>query len=252
VDLYALSPAVIWEPDVKVLGGRYAALAAPTFANASVEAALDIANRFGGDVDNASFDIGDMFVQPLWLGWNIGKHVEVSGAYGFYAPVGKYDTDTRTLPLIGTVRSEDPDNIGYGFWTHQVQGAAAIYPFEHKGTAITTVVTYEYHSDKEDFDVQPGEGITVNWGISQYVPLTGDQHLLLEIGPAGWNGWQVSVDRGADATNRNRDRSFAAGGQIGLTYVPWGVATNFHGFYEYESRDRFQGAAFGLSIAKKF
>jgi len=27
---------------------------------------------------------------------------------------------------------------------------------------------------------------------------------------------------------------------------------NFHGFYEFASEDRFQGASFGVSIAKKF
>jgi hypothetical protein len=251
VDMYVLSPAVIWEPDVKVLGGRYAALVAPTFADASVSAALSIGSRIGGDAENSSFDIGDMLVQPLWLGWS-WDHFDVSAAYGFYAAVGKYDTTTRTLPLIGTVRTEDPDNIGYGFWSHQVQGAAAWYPFDHKGTAVVGAFTYEYNDEKEDFDLQPGDSITLNWGISQYIPLTGDQHLLLEIGPAGWSGWQTSVDTGTDAANRNRDRVHAAGGQIGVTYVPWHLATNFHGFYEYSSRDRFQGTVLGLSLAKKF
>jgi hypothetical protein len=42
------------------------------------------------------------------------------------------------------------------------------------------------------------------------------------------------------------------GGQLGLTYVPWSLALNFHGFYEYYTRDRFQGTALGLSVAKKF
>lgn len=251
VDLYAVSPAVIWEPDVKLLGARYAALVAPSFANASVSAALSIGSRIGGDADNASFDIGDMLVQPLWLGWST-DHFDVSAAYGFYAAVGKYDSNLRTVPVLGTVRVEDADNIGYGFWTHQLQGAVAWYPFDHKGTAVTSALTYENHRDKEDFDLQPGEHLTLNWGISQYVPLTGDQHLLLEIGPAGWSGWQISADSGSDASNNNRDRVHAVGGQLGLTYVPWSLAVNFHGFYEYYTRDRFQGASLGLSLAKKF
>src|SRR5262245_33310235 len=249
VDLYALSPVVIWEPDFKWLGIRYAALVAPTFANASVEAALDIGSRFGRDANNSSFNVGDMLVQPLWLGWST-DHVELSAAYGFYAAVGKYDTVTRTLPLIGTVKSEDPDNIGYGFWTHQFQGAVAVYPFDHKGTAVTGALTYEHHTDKDGFDLQPADNLTLNWGISQYIPLTSDQHLLLEIGPAGWNGWQINADSGSDASNDNKDQVHAVGGQIGLTYVPWGVAANFHGFYEYETRSRFQGYSLGLSVAQ--
>ncbi len=252
VDLYALSPALIWVSGWEVLGARYAATVAPVFANASVQAQLSIGSRLGGEADTASFAVGDMFVQPLWLGWS-SDHFDVSTGYGFYAAIGKYDTDLRTVPVLGTtVRVEDADNIGYGFWTHQLQGAVAWYPFDTKGTAVTSALTYEIHRDKEDFDLQPGEHLTLNWGISQYVPLSGNQHLLLEIGPAGWSGWQTSADSGSDASNDNRDRVHAAGGQLGLTYVPWSLALNVHGFYEYYTRDRFQGTALGVSLAKKF
>jgi hypothetical protein len=250
LDLYALAVPLIWVSDWKVLGARYGALVAPTFANASVEASLSIGRRLGGDAEISTFSVGDPFVQPIWLDWS-GKHWEVSAAYGFYAAAGKYDTDDR-LVSGNPVTVEDPDNIGFGFWTHQWQAAAAWYPFDHKGTAVTGVATYEYHSEKEDFDVQPGECVTLNWGVSQFIPLTSDQHLLFEIGPAGWNGWQVSADRGTDAASNRRDRTHAAGGQLGLTYLPWFLAVNFHGFYEYETRDRFQGYSMGLNLAKKF
>ena len=208
----------------------------------------------GGDVENSSFDVGDMFVQPIWLGWS-SEHFDVTAAYGFWAAVGKYDTDTRSLlgnPANPSIVTEDPDNIGYGFWTHQAQTGVAWYPFDNKGTAITAVATYEYHSDKEDFDIQPGQNLTLNWGISQYLPLTKDQHLLLEIGPAGWNGWQLSPDDGSDVRSRDRDRTFAVGGQVGLTYVPWSLVLNVHGFYEYSTHDRLQGSSAGLSLVKKF
>jgi hypothetical protein len=250
LDLYALAVPIIWASDWKVLGARYGALVAPTFANASVEAALSVGRRLGGDAENASFAVGDLFVQPIWLDWS-GKHWEVSAAYAFYAATGKYDTETRFV-LGSPVEVEDPDNIGYGFWTHQWQAAGAWYPFENKGTAVTGVATYEYHSEKEDFDVQPGESVTLNWGISQFIPLTSDQHLLLEIGPAGWNGWQVADDDGSDAIDTERDTTHAAGGQLGVTYLPWFLAVNVHGFYEYETQNRFQGYSLGLSLAKKF
>jgi hypothetical protein len=255
LDLYALAVPLIWVSDWEVLGARYGAFIAPTFANASVEAQLAIGRRFGGDADNASFGVGDLVVQPLWLDW-AGKHWEVATAYAFYAPTGRYDTVNRVLtPPIGdpvAIEIEDPDNIGFGFWTHQFQAAAAWYPWEHKGTAVTGVATYEYHAEKEDFDLQPGENLTLNWGISQFIPLTSDQHLLLEIGPAGWNSWQVHADSGTDANDTKRDRTHAAGGQLGVTYVPWFLAVNFHGFSEYETRNRFQGYSLGLSIAMKF
>jgi hypothetical protein len=79
------------------------------------------------------------------------------------------------------VRTEDADNIGYGFWTHQGS-------WRRRGIRSRTgnrrhgVATYEYHSEKDGFDLQPGQNATLNWGISQFIPLTSDHHLLLEIG----------------------------------------------------------------------
>ena len=55
LDLYALAVPFIWVSDWKVLGARYGAYVAPSFANASVEASLSIGRRRGGDADNASF-----------------------------------------------------------------------------------------------------------------------------------------------------------------------------------------------------
>jgi len=247
LDLYALVVPIIWVSEWKVLGARYGAIAAPIFANASIEAGLSVGNRFGGDADNASFAVADPFIQPIWLDWS-GKHYEVAAAYGFYPAAGKYDTN----PLFGSVRIEDPDNIGFGFWTHQGQLAAAWYPFESRGTAVTGVATYEYHSEKDDFDLTPGENVTLNWGISQFIPLRSDHKLLLEIGPAGWNGWQLEEDEGTDALDTHKDQTHAAGGQLGVTYLPSFLAVNFHGFYEYDTRSRFQGFSLGLSIARKF
>jgi hypothetical protein len=75
--------------------------------------------------------------------------------------------------------------------------------------------------------------------------------LLLEIGPAGYDTWQITHDSGSAATN-TRDQVHAAGGQLGLTYILWVLSVNFHGFYEYSVESRFQGSSFGLNIAKKF
>ena len=44
----------------------------------------------------------------------------------------------------------------------------------------------------------------------------------------------------------------AVGGQLGVTYVPWVLSINVHGFYEYLAVSRFQGGSFGVSVAKKF
>ena len=57
---------------------------------------------------------------------------------------------------------ESPDNIGYGFWTNQLQGAVAWYPWTHKATAVTAALTYQIHTNKYDFDLTPGQRLTLN------------------------------------------------------------------------------------------
>jgi len=40
----------------------------PTFANSSVGASLAATTGRGTDAETSSFGVGDLFVQPLWLG----------------------------------------------------------------------------------------------------------------------------------------------------------------------------------------
>jgi hypothetical protein len=251
VELFAWVPALIWVSKWKPLGAKYGAFALPAFASASISAGLNRAGGAARDIQEDQFAIADWYVSPLWLTWS-GKHYDASFAYGFYAPTGRYDVQRLDLPVVGRVKVEEPDNIGYGFWTNQFQAGGTYYPFENRATAIAATGTYEIHSEKDHYELTPGQNLTLNWGISQYLPLTQDQHFLLEFGPAGYDVWQTTDDHGDDARDDQKDQVHAVGGQIGITYVPWMLITNFHVFQEYESEDRFQGRVVGFSVGKKF
>ena len=252
VDLYALAPTFMWVSDWKLLGAKYAAYVVPTFANTSLGAALATVTGLGINPSTSSFGVGDLYVQPLWLDWAL-EHFDVAFGVGFYAPTGKYDVQTSHVPGVGPLKSESANNIGFGFWTAQTQLGGAWYPFAHKGTAVVAALTHEVNGKKQDFDLTPGQNLSFTWGISQYVPLDEGKTLLLEVGPAGYDTWQVSHDTGSDAATPNvLDQVHAAGGQIGFTYVPWALVVNFHAFQEFAATDRFQGEAFGLNMAKKF
>jgi hypothetical protein len=114
-------------------------------------------------------------------------------------------------------------------------------------------LTYQINSSKEGIDVTPGQHPTLNWGISEYLPLSKDQKLLLEIGPSGYDDWQITDDSGSAARNASvHQEVHGAGGQIGLTYIPWNASLNFHAMYEYSATARLQGAAYDVSLAIKF
>jgi hypothetical protein len=252
VNMYVVAPTFIYVTDVEALGIKFGALIAPNFANANLNAEASAATERGGNINSSinSFAAGDMFVQPVWLGKTL-SHWDFALAYGFYAPVGKYNTETVTIPGIGPVRAESADNIGFGFWTQQIQGSVAWYPWSDKRMVFASTLTYETNGKKQDFNVTPGDNLTFNWGVSQYLPLTDSHTLLLEVGPAGYDTWQITNDSGSAATN-TRDRVHAIGGQLSLVYLPWHTALTCHGFYEFAAQDRFQGGTFGISLTKKF
>jgi hypothetical protein len=250
LNMYVLAPAFIWVSPWNVLGAKYGIDVVPTFANSSLNAVASTVRDRGGTGSEATFAPGDLFVQPVWLGWSF-SHWDLSAAYGFYAPVGKYSTDAELTPG-GPVNVPASDNIGLGFWTQQFQGAAAWYPWTNRATAVTLALTYEYNSPQQGTDISYGQNLWLNWGISQYLPLTKDDKLLLEVGPAGYYEWQVSSDTGGTSNPSSRTTVSGIGGQLGLTYVPWNLILNFRGFYEYHAEERVQGASFSINLLKKF
>lgn len=240
VNAFAIAPTFLWVSPWEILGARYGAYAAPTLGNTSFQASLRTETGFGRSTDDSSFAPGDLFVQPVWLGWS-GKHFDATVGYGFYAPVGKYE-DGAT------------DNVGLGFWTHQFQVAGAWYPVETRMLAVTFAGTFEIHSEKTDVDITPGERFSLNYGISQYIPLNKGPTWMGEIGVIGFSQWEVGKDSGSavNPVTNVRDQVHAIGVQAGATYLPWEAGLTFHYLHEYDAEARFEGEYFGLTLVKAF
>jgi|GEM_PF-3711952 len=204
------------------------------------EGDLHLHQDFAYRIKDSGTDLGDLYVQPIWLDWS-GSHYEIALSDGFYAPTGKYSD--------GAI-----DNTSLGFWTNQTRLAAAWYPLDTKATAFTLATTYEVHSNKKAADIRPGSNLTVNWGFSQYLPLNKKQTWLADIGVGGYDIWQVSDDRGRDVTYEAavHDEVHAFGAQIGLAQVEWNAALTMRWMHEYAARDRFMGDMFVLNVVKKF
>ena len=71
---------------------------APAFSNANIGGALSTANEQGINPQTSQFAVGDLLVQPVWLGWH-RKQLDVAADCGFYAPVGKFDAKTINFPV---------------------------------------------------------------------------------------------------------------------------------------------------------
>jgi hypothetical protein len=252
ISAYAFSPFVLWVSAKKVLGAKYGGILNPAFSNANINGLLSLGNRTGRSVSAGEFNIADTYVQPVWLDWT-GKHYDVAYGYGFYIPTGSYKATTVILPVVGPVHTLSAGNTGYGFWTNQNQGALYIYPWSDQRLAIENVLTWEIHRKKRNFDITPGQNVTWNWGVSEYLPLTKDESLLLELGPTGYGSFQVSDDSGADAANVGvHDSVHAVGAQVGATSVKRMISLTFSWLHEYHSVDRFQGNSLSLNFSARF
>jgi hypothetical protein len=248
VKLYALAPMLIWVSHWNFLGAHYGAYIAPTFSNANIAASLETVNGLGRNPQTSQFAVGDMFVQPLWLGWN-RKHFDVAAGYGFYAPVGKFDSQTINFPS-GPIVVTSPTNVGLGYWTHQLQGNVTWYPSPKRGTAITNTLTMEFNTQQRNTGYTNGDFLTWNWGLSQYLPLDKTFHYLAEVGLAGYSEWQLTDSSGPNVTNPGyHDRVDGIGLQAGLTDTHLGLQFNFRFFHEFYSANRFQGNSYSLNVA---
>jgi len=239
VDSFMIVPTVVYSSDYKIMGGRYAALISQPFGNTSFQAALesDTLPGFGLDVDESSWGLGDTYIRPLWLGWSIGRF-DLGASYGIYLPTGKYDAG-------------DADNVGLGMWTHEFITNVAYYPDEQKGTALVLAAIYEIHHEKKDVDITPGSHLSLNAGISQYLPM--GPEWLAELGLSGVAQWQVTKDSGSDARNKDvKDRVYMVGPQVGFAYLPWGAQLTLRWLHEFGAKDRFEGDFVSLNLALTF
>jgi hypothetical protein len=73
-----------------------------------------------------------------------------------------------------------------------------------------------------DADIAPGDRFSLDWGISQFLPVNKDGTILAELGISGYSQWQVDNDSGSDvvAVLNIKDEVHGIGGQIGLVSVP--------------------------------
>lgn len=239
VDSYVIMPTLIYAPKFRILGGHYAAMIGQPFGNTGFQAALKSSTLpgFGLEIDGSSWGLGDTYIRPLWLGWNLDR-IDVGASYGIYASSGKYDAG-------------DADNVGLGMWTHEFMANAAFYLDEQKGTALTLAGVYEIHHKKDGVDITPGSHFSLSAGISQYLPL--GSKWLAELGLAGIAQWQITEDSGADARNKDvKDQVYMVGPELGFIYVPWGAQISLRWLHEFEAEDRFEGDFISVTAAFTF
>lgn len=97
LNVNAIAPYVWWVSDIELLGANYGVFGTlPVLDNALEAPTLGIDARSG-------FGLGDLYLQPINLGWHLPQADFVAG-FGVTTPTGRYEPDAK-------------DNTGLGMWS---------------------------------------------------------------------------------------------------------------------------------------
>lgn len=222
LDYLAVSPTIVWTTPWEVLGGSYGAFVCVPLQTNSVGAEV-IGRRFGINMEETAFGLGDLQVQPVWLGWRKESY-EISAAYGFFAPTGRY--------ALGS-----SENVGTGFWSNYLQGSLALYLTEDHATGFFFTATYEVNSRNTGEHVTGGDHFCLEYSLSRSI---GER---VEIALCGSDIWQTTRDHGSDVTwdTSILDEVHAVGGQLAFWMIPEQAQISLNGMWEYEAKDRTRG-----------
>jgi hypothetical protein len=127
--------------DKKIVGATYGFQVLPIFLNNRITVA---APRFE---KAAGMGWGDMYFQPINLGWRTAK-ADFVAAYGVWAPTG---TAGRTL----------------NFWGHELAGGTTVYFDEKKNWHAAGTAFFDIDQTRRDKNVKAGNYLTVEGGAGR-------------------------------------------------------------------------------------
>lgn len=193
---------------------------------------------------DSSFGVSDLYVMPLWLGWNTNR-AEYVASYAFVAPTGRY--------------TPGGSNNGLGMWSHEIAGGTTVYLDKKKSWHASALASYEMHQNKQDGDIKVGDILTVEGGVGK-TALKGS----LNVGATYYAQWKVTADSGADLApllqrfgiENVKHRAFAIGPEVSLVIPKLEGQFNVRALKEFGNRTATQGygvvASFTFFVDRPF
>jgi hypothetical protein len=194
--------------------------------------------RLNSDRPEASverFGLGDVFIQPLKLGWRRARFDAVT-SYGLYVPTGE-------SPAAGG------EGVSNGQFTHEFAGGGTYYFDEGRRGYATALASYQLNQRKQGVDITRGDVVQVQGGVGMSV-----LNRRLDVGIVGYALWQVRDDRGADvpaALRGARDEAYGLGPEIvlSLSPLPARLRLRYERDLAVKSRPKGEILLFGLEFA---
>ncbi len=233
MNLYADLNLLAFTPKKKILGATYSASVAIPIQNIPVSIP-----RVG--VNLGGTGIGDIYVEPLSLGWALKKG-KIRAAYGFMAPTGRYATGAT-------------NNTTTDYWGHQFTLGGTYNPGKTGLWQINASSVWEAHHKKRHEDVKVGNNVTFEYGVGKtFVKNKGAQ--LIQVGLVGYSEFQLTQDSGTAVTATNlgaKDSVHAIGPEFGVILPAKKFNFLVRVLPEYVARSRTRGTTVVFAIGKTF
>lgn len=226
---WMFTPVLVYSPTVKLLGADWAITVVPAYGEAGANARL---TAFGQDItlfSNSNTGWGDLYVIPVNLTWHFSPMWAVSAQYAFWAPVGEYDADRA-------------DNVGLGYWSHNLRGTVSFFPLGNPGLLLSASVLHEINGRKEGFDLRPAPHTSVELGAS----MAFSERFMLGMMAGGI--WETGDATGRDAMEDGRDRMLNAAVEASYWFRPGKLGAMVRATQEFQVRDRFEGRTFTAGL----
>jgi hypothetical protein len=173
--------------------------------------------------------LADLYAIPVNLTWHLNSMWAVSAQYAFWAPVGEY-SPTRS------------DNVGLGYWSHDIRGTVSFFPLGNPGLLISASVLEEVNGRKQGYDLRPAPHTVVELGVSQAFSES------FMVGLLAGGIWETGDASGSDAAEDGRDRMINTSLEASYWFIPGQLGAMARVTQELHARDRFQGTTYTVGI----
>ncbi len=177
------------------------------------------------------FGLGDLFLQPLQLGWRTGP-VDIIVGYALYIPTGHLEPGGQ-------------DGVGNGYLTHEPSAGGTLFLGDRHRWTVSALASVDVNGRMRGIDVTRGATLQVQGGVGATL------FPMFDVGVAASGLWQLTDDSGTalpEPLHGARDRIYAAGPEVSVTIAPIRARCTLRYEHDFLALSRPQGQVFFFGI----
>lgn len=179
--------------------------------------------------DIARSGLGDLFVQPLMVGWRSPRFDTVA-SYSFYAPTGQLNRK----------------GLGQPQWAQQFSLGGTLFFDDERAFRVSALASYNLYHRKLGIDLTRGDTVQLQGGVG------GKFLQVLDFGVAAYALWQIADDSGSAlpaGLGGARERVFGVGPEIGVTIPALGAKLTARYEWDLGAQTRPEGQVLVVSLS---